>query len=393
MRTEDKSLKKDVSPRVAVLAVTLFLCVLAAIAFHKFRVPPDTVSKVESIEALETPEVKVEIPREFLETPREFLETDVSALISIRQPDDVERARAALIDFLWGGQGLPSTLPSDVFQGFSDDRYSDISSLDSIDKLIFRMEFGLESHIYHFLPKSPNNKAILLHQGHRGDFFLSKEQIGTFLDHGYSVLAFSMPMLGLNNQPIVQLARFGSFQLRDHEHMKLLVPENGHPLKYFFEPVIAAINYLEQNHSYSSISMVGISGGGWTATIVSAFETRIAKSFPVAGSYPVYLRSNSRRDWGDYEQTLPEFYRNANYLELYVLGAYGPGRMQLQVINQFDACCFAGTKWDTYVDKVKALVAELGSGEFDLFLDASHIEHALSNATMDRILSELAKAD
>jgi hypothetical protein len=67
--------------------------------------------------------------------------------------------------------------------------------------------------------------------------------------------------------------------------------------------------------------------------------------------------------------------------------------MQLQVINQFDACCFAGTKRDTYVDKVKALVTELGPGEFDLFLDASHIEHVLSNATMDRILSELAKAD
>jgi hypothetical protein len=389
MRTEDDFLKRNVSPRAAVLTVTLSLCVVVAIAFHKFREPPQAVSTVENSETLETPEVMVQVPREFLETPKEFLETDVTALISIRQPDDVERVRAALTAFLWGDQGLPSTVPEEVSQDFSDVRYADLSSLDSIDKLIVRMDFGLESHIYHFRPKSPNNKAVLFHQGHRGDFFLSKVQIGTFLDHGYSVLAFSMPLLGLNNQPIVQLPRFGNLQLIDHDSMKFLVPENGHPLQYFVEPVIAAINYLEQNHSYSSISMVGISGGGWTTTIVAAFDTRIKKSFPVAGSYPVYLRSNSLRDWGDYEQTHPAFYRNANYLELYALGAYGSGRMQLQVINQFDACCFAGTKWDTYVDKVKALVIELGSGEFKFYLDASHTEHALSSATMDRILSEL----
>ena len=109
MRAEYKSLERDVPPRVAVLALTLFLCVVAAIAFHKYsvppdtfskvesiearetsavRTPPDTVSNIESIEALETSEVRVEVPREFLETPGEYLETDVSELISIRQPDD-----------------------------------------------------------------------------------------------------------------------------------------------------------------------------------------------------------------------------------------------------------------------------------------------------------------
>ena len=179
MRAENNSVKKNVSPRVAVLTAILFLCVVIGGVFHTFRVPPDAVPNVENNEAVETPKVVVEIPREFLETPREYLETDVTALISIRQQDDVDRVRTALTAFLWGDENLPSTVPREVTQGFSDARYAEVSSLESIDKLIVRMDFGLESHIYHFRPKSPNNKAVLFHQGHRGDFFLSKEQIGS----------------------------------------------------------------------------------------------------------------------------------------------------------------------------------------------------------------------
>jgi hypothetical protein len=172
--------------------------------------------------------------------------------------------------------------------------------------------------------------------------------------------------------------------------MKFLLPENGHPVKYFVEPVVIVLNYLEKNFHYSSVSMVGISGGGWTTTLAAAIDTRIKKSFPVAGSYPIYLRSNSMRDWGDYEQTVPEIYRTVNYLELYMLGSYGIHRKQLQVINQYDACCFAGTKWETYKDIVRERVHRLGTGEFDLFLDATHREHLISVAATSRILDELA---
>ncbi len=161
-------------------------------------------------------------------------------------------------------------------------------------------------------------------------------------------------------------------------------------VKYFVEPVAIVLNYLEKNFDYSSVSMVGISGGGWTTTLAAAIDTRIEKSFPVAGSYPIYLRSNSQRDWGDYEQTVPEIYRTVNYLELYILGSYGLHRKQLQVINQYDSCCFAGTKWETYKDIIIERVHELGTGEFELFLDATHREHLISEAAMSRILDELA---
>jgi hypothetical protein len=214
------------------------------------------------------------------------------------------------------------------------------------------MDYGLKSNIYHFIAKAPNNKVILYHQGHGGDFYKSKEQIRAFLDSGYSVIGFCMPLLGLNNKPTIQLPRQGKLKLTFHDHMKFLSPVNGHSVKYFIEPVAIVLNYLKKNYDYSSISMVGLSGGGWTTTLAAAIDTRIDKSFPVAGSYPIYLRSNSSRDWGrgDYEQTVPEIYNTVNYLELYILGSHGANRKQLQIINQYDSCCFAGTKWETYKD-------------------------------------------
>ncbi len=132
--------------------------------------------------------------------------------------------------------------------------------------------------------------------------------------------------------------------------------------------------------------MIGISGGGWTTTLAAAIDERIQTSVPVAGSYPIYLRSNEQRDWGDWEQTVPELYRIVNYPEIYILGAFGKNRCQLQVLNKYDSCCFAGIKWQTYVDVVKTRVGDLGQGKWDLYVDDSHDGHKISVATRDKII-------
>ena len=299
-------------------------------------------------------------------------DADVAALISIQNPQDVARLRSELITFLWGTE-LPSSLPT-VERAFSDDRYDS-----AIEKLVVHMDFGLESHVYHFIPEQPNNKVVLYHQGHSGDFYKSKKQIKILLDNGYAVVAFSMPLLGLNNQPTIELPRIGPLKLSSHDHMRFLAPEQGHPVRYFIEPVIVVLNYLEGR--YDSISMVGISGGGWTTTLAAAIDARIDKSFPVAGTYPLYLREN--RDWGDYEQNVPELYQTVNYLELYILG-----RKQLQIINQYDPCCFAGTQSEAYRDIVATIARQVGN-DFDVFIDDSHRKHAISDVAMERILREL----
>jgi len=97
----------------------------------------------------------------------------------------------------------------------------------------------------------------------------------------------------------------------------------------------------------------------------------------------------NNKSWGDYEQYVPEIYRVANYLELYIMGAFGENRNQLQILNQFDSCCFDGTGYTTYVDLIKSRINALESGNFDVFLDSSHREHKISNAALEVIFKDL----
>ena len=324
---------------------------------------------------------------EFEEINPSYFETDVRKLIQIKRAEDVTKKRDALIRYIWQGKGIPSLkLPDKVEEQIEDERYATLfeSDLKQIDKITVRMEHGLESIAYHFIPKKCCNKLIVYHQGHRGDFIKGINTIRACLRKGYSVMAFSMPLLGMNNKPTVYLERFGKFTLTKHEHLKLLQA----PIKYFMEPITVALNYAKK-FNYDEIHMLGISGGGWTTTIYAAIDTRIMQSFPVAGSYPIYLRSESRRDWGDFEQTLPDLYRIANYPELYVMGSYGDRRKQIQMLNQYDSCCFAGIKFRTYEKTVKDVVADLGKGEFRVFLDQSHEDHKISEKALSVIFAEI----
>lgn len=315
---------------------------------------------------------------------------DVGAILGIHTADDAAALRRGLIRFLWGDDALPDGLPTAVEREHQDARYGSIASLAHIDRLTIAMDFGLESRVYHFVPRRPNNRAVLYHEGHGGDFFLRLPLIEACLDRGYAVVGLCMPLLGLNNQPHVDLPRFGRIHLNRHEHLGLLEPARGHPVRYLIEPVVIALNHLEAAWTYEDIAMVGLSGGGWTTTLAAAIDPRIRLSFPAAGSYPIYLRSYDWRDWGDYEQTVPELYRTVNYLELYVLGGHGPGRRQRQILNAGDPCCFGGEGWRTYAEVVASRVRGIGEGQFTVSIDASHDEHDISPTALAWILDDLA---
>lgn len=316
-----------------------------------------------------------------------YFETDVPSLIRIHGVRDIAEVRKTLIHYVWGESGFPSSeVPDVITKNITDKRYAELyrANLQHIDKLSIGMDYGLKSIAYHFIPKKSNTQLIVYHQGHNGDFIKGINTIRACLERRYAVMAFSMPLLGMNNQPTVDLERFGKFKLTKHDHLKLL----DNPMKYFLEPVVVGLNYAAE-YGYTKIHMTGISGGGWTTTLCAGIDPRIAHSYPVAGSLPIYLRSNSKRDWGDYEQTEPNFYRIANYLELYVMGAHGDGRKQIQILNQYDSCCFAGIKYRTYERAVKEVVTQLGPGEFLVFLDETHKEHKISEQALSVIFANL----
>lgn len=317
----------------------------------------------------------------------EYQLTDVAGLITIASAEDVKQRREALTRFIWRDRGFPvDRRPSAVAPRHRDDQYGDLANLDHIDMLTVEMDFGVDSKIYHFHPSQGNGRLFLYHQGHTGDFNYGKYVIAALLKEGYAVLAFAMPLVGMNSRPLVDLPRLGKHRLVKHRRFILLESETFTPMFFFMEPIAVALNHAMADQTYRSVSMMGISGGGWATTVYAALDPRIQRSYPVAGSLPFFLRSKRHRNtWGDYEQNLPTFYRIANYLELYLMGVAGSGRSQLQILNKYDSCCFSGISHETYQDEIQRRASALG-GLFDIIVDDSHREHKISPVALKRIL-------
>ena len=332
------------------------------------------------------------IPNYYKHENDEFLfvsNVNVTKLIHIHNEDDILDKRKQLIKYIWKQNNFPyDKIPSIVENDIEDERYSDLKNLEKINKITTQMEYDIKSYSYLFLADDSNDKLIVYHQGHDGDFIFGKDTIQYFLEQGYSVLAFSMPLTGMNNQPTLDL-NLGSLKLVTHEDLRFIESDKLSPIKFFVEPIAVSLNYVDKEFDFNSYYITGISGGGWTTVLYSALDPRIEKSYPVAGSVPMYLRFNNLKNMGDYEQMLPELYGITSYLDLYIMASYGEKREQLQIFNQYDPCCFSGTGYTTYENHVKNSINKLGKGDFQVFLDMNNEKHSISEESLTLILNNM----
>tara|TARA_A100001037_G_C15091815_1_gene609510 strand:+ start:454 stop:1566 length:1113 start_codon:yes stop_codon:yes gene_type:complete len=302
--------------------------------------------------------------------------------------EDVKQKRNELIQFVWKTNELPNKLPEQIDKNISDERFIPLSNLEQIDKLTITMEHGLSSIVYVFYPENSNGKVVIYHQGHSGGFINGKSTIEKFVDDGFTVAAFSMPLIGLNNQPIVNIENIGSVKLLKHNQFVILESDEFSSMSYFFTPITVTINYLTDISNFKDFYMLGISGGGWTSTVYPALDTRITKSFSIAGSLPLSLR-NIISDVGDYEQFNPEFYSIANYFDIYVMSSSGNNREHIQIFNQNDPCCFSGKDSSYLFDPLRNSISSFDSGVFEIIVDETHNEHKISNFAYDIIMKKL----
>jgi hypothetical protein len=321
-------------------------------------------------------------------------ETDCDQLNSVRTEEDVARKRSDLREFIWRDEPYPkSTGPTAWDEDASDDRFEDVSNLERIDRITTEMEYGVESIAYLFLPQSENDDLLIYHQGHSGGFGKERATIEFFLSRGFAVLALSMPLRGMNNQPIVRLTDFGTIRLSDHDQLRYLETDEFSPLKYFVHPVLTSLNGVQERHGFERVAMAGISGGGWTTHVVSALDERVTASYPIDGALPLFLRMLPPSSGvGDYETEHAELYRTCNHLELFTMGAYGEGRSQLQILNKY--AWAGGERYRVYEPHISDRVDTLGSGSFEVYLDVQrfHIgtqHHQISDRTRRRILADL----
>jgi hypothetical protein len=327
--------------------------------------------------------------------------------ITMMTARDVTDKRRALIQYIWGAGGWPDKrLPSAIVTNVPSP-VQHLTHLARVDELRFDLAPGLQGLAYHFVPEKPNRELVIVHHGHACtlDDDPSPNDIGyglqrtirALLREGYGVLGVFMPR-----------QRPGDCGGSHDELFKRQT--TGSPMKFFLEPVALSLNYLKTRSradrfpKYRSFHMTGLSGGGWTTTVYAAIDPTIRCSFPVAGTIPLSLRTGS--SVGDREQIEPSFYRLAGYPDLYVLGAHGRGRQQVQILNRRDDCCFGEAQHDAraagmpyeqalrdYARRVSATLDKLGRGSFRLEIDEAAPSHMISHhAIQDILLPELRRA-
>ena len=328
---------------------------------------------------------------EHIITSTSFEKFDASSIIEIETKKDLNSKRTALINYIWKDQ-IPIKLPTNIEEHFIDDTFSDIKNLKRLDKITIEMEHGINSIAYFFTPYESNNKLIIYHHGHAGDFSLEKNTLASFLNNGYSVVGFNMPLIGMNNQPVIETSDFGPIKFISHKQFPLLESSKFSPIKYFVEPIVLSLNYIDENYDFDSYYMVGLSGGGWITVLYSAIDERISESYSVAGSYPLHLRHEAK-NIGDYEQFNPNIYRISNYLELYTMSSFGDNRKLVQLFIYNDPCCFQAELYDKfpYGNVIQDKLAILGDqGKFSVFLDSSTNQHEISDYALSLILDDMS---
>ena len=320
--------------------------------------------------------------------------TDPSSLIRIDSDEGATEMRRQLRARVWRDTGFPvERRPDEIVPGVEEPQFADLPNLRRIDRLAIRMRNGYTANPLLFLPERRNGEFVIYHQGHLGHFAIGKHVIERFLEEGYGVVGMSMPTLPPNTGPDLDNSRFGHLAPKGHSLFRLYESPDFSPMAYFVEPVVAVTTYLIETYQQPCITITGISGGGWTATLAAALDERVCRSYPVASSLPPYVLGwppNSGVLHG-YEEFHPDMLAVANILEHYVLAAQGEGRAHKMIFNQYDPVNYRGIGATTFLEPVRDAVARAGGGAFDVHIDATHAKHRISEHALDWIIEDILR--
>ena len=270
-------------------------------------------------------------------------------------------------------------------------------NLKAVDRLDIAMDYDMHSYVYHLHPTNSINRLLIYQMGHTNDILTAggRETIKYFLDKGYSIMTFWMPLFGENTTTAHNVPGYGSYTFSPasatgHDAMSGVIGESGGSfIRFFIEPVVVAVNYAESSFGYRDVNMAGVSGGGWATHVCAAVDPRIKLSFAVAGALPLYLRRGPcpNGSEGDAEQEWPPlFEQRASWLDIYILAGFGQGRGHVHILNQYDPCCFWGVNYRTFEPFVTDAVRQLGQGFYYVFLDSSHHEHRISEKAIVEVI-------
>jgi len=347
---------------------------------------------------------------------------------------EVVAERQTLIEIIWPSGALPTSMPVVTRRTAAEVGAAIPSSLDNLDDSnVLKLDFptlnpmppngtnGGDGMAYLLSPlEAPRHRVVVLNTGHTYTFDEAEDGSGmrnvvqALLTENYSVLLVYMPHFTPSDRTALDPGT-GDHNLMFADGMGgsgVGDPTDARNYRYFFEPTILSINFLVSEAApggpFSDIALAGLSGGGWTTTMVSAIDTRPRLSISVAGIGPSYTE---KAETMDAEQAVRSRL-GIGYADLGVMGADGTAvggelRRQTQVINRRDGCCFGQSKsqyddhggqigdWQSSARlgelNVRGALFGLGSaGRWRLEIDEMADHHMVSaNILHDVLLAEL----
>ncbi len=136
---------------------------------------------------------------------------------------------------------------------------------------------------------------------------------------------------------------FGMGQLRTdgfvHERMNQIDLCGSSGLAPFYLSMKRGLDVLlaQEHADPERVAVTGLSGGGWQTIFISALDTRVTLTDPVAGYSSFKTRARHVKDLGDPEQSPTDLATFADYTHLTAMMAPRP---TLLTFNANDNCCF-----------------------------------------------------
>jgi hypothetical protein len=337
---------------------------------------------------------QLSLTRETAEVPPETFLFNVQAALAPITRDSLLKTRETLIQYIWKGLNPRELRPAKITAGARTGNMARVAPSADVKTIDVNSSETL-SGFTEFAQHENSTCLAIWAQGHEGDPGNAPIMDGgaSFLKQqwarGCDVVIVPMPFRAQGNISIDYGSKGRIWIGANHDAMALIDSPEFSAFRLFFDPLYATLNWLEDTgHHYSTISMAGVSGGGWMSVVYPALDDRVTVSISVAGSFPMYLRylptDNVFRDLGDWEATYAPFYHLADYFELYLLSALGQGRHQTLVYNAEDPCCYSASRALTFLPdlerKAKQLNIEVGS-----LIDKSQQKHDISEFAISRL--------
>ena len=243
-----------------------------------------------------------------------------------------------------------------------------------INNEILKNEFELHKVSYYSIDhyallersdRRKNKKLLIYNQGHKGSPFLRNQENSShyfidirdeFMAKGYDVMSLSMTGLGYNSNQDIDFPNYKNDDPKNHfiysNYFDKNFP-NKEPLSLMLSGNYFLIKKILEKNNYDEIVFVGISGGGFYATVLSAIITEVKTSYSFAGTIPIIFQNMSGcyECWENHQSSL---FSHLSYNDLYLLSTFDQNfnikRNHNQIYFTNDTGCFKNPFAELLVD-------------------------------------------